>query len=346
MRIVDVANRGLWMPSIIIVGGFYGDEGKGKIVSYIAEKDDSSIAVRGGVGPNAGHSIVWHGRTFRLRMLPSAFVNPKTQLLIGPGVLVNPDVFLKEVKELGVSDRCGLDPLCAIIEQKHIDLDRGSDHLRGKIGTTGTGTGPCNVDRVNRIVRLARDLPELNDYVTDVPLAVNRALEKGENVLVEGTQGTYLSLFHGSYPFVTSKDVTASSIAADVGLGPTNIDKVLTVFKAYVTRVGAGYLKDELSPEEAARRGWAEYGTVTGRQRRAAPFDYDLAKRAVMLNGATEIALTKMDIVYNDVKGVTTFEALPPAAKAFIEKVEAETGVPVTLIGTGPGVNEVIDRRI
>lgn len=333
------------MPSLIVVGGFYGDEGKGKIVSYLARKDDSSIAVRGGVGPNAGHSIVWQGQTFRLRMLPSAFVNPKTRLLIGPGVLVNPEVFLKEVGELGVGDRCGLDPLCAIIEQKHIDLDRGSEHLSGKIGTTGTGTGPCNVDRVNRTVRLARDLPELKHYVTDVPLAVNRALEEGENVLVEGTQGTYLSLFHGSYPYVTSKDVTASSIAADVGLGPTNIDKVLVVFKAYVTRVGAGYLKDELSPEDAAKRGWAEYGTVTGRQRRAAPFDYDLARRAVMLNGATEIALTKMDIVYKEAKGVTTFEALPPIAKTFIEKVEAETRVPVTLIGTGPGVDEVIDRR-
>jgi adenylosuccinate synthase len=89
------------MPSLIVVGGFYGDEGKGKIISYISKKDDSSIAVRGGVGPNAGHSIVWEGKTYRLRMLPSAFVNPRTRLLVGPGVLVNPQVFLKEVEEVG-----------------------------------------------------------------------------------------------------------------------------------------------------------------------------------------------------------------------------------------------------
>jgi len=334
------------MPSLIVVGGFYGDEGKGKIVSHIARRDDCSVAVRGGVGPNAGHSIVWEEKLYRLRMLPSAFVNPKTRLLIGPGVLVNPQVFLKEVEEVKAKGRCGLDPLCAIIEQKHIDQDRSSQHLSGKIGTTGTGTGPCNADRVNRSARLARDLPELTDYLTDVPAAVNEALEKGERVLVEGTQGTFLSLFHGSYPFVTSKDVTASSIAADVGLGPTNVDDVVVVFKAYVTRVGSGFLKGELSPGETVKRGWAEYGTVTGRQRRAAPFDFDLARRAVMLNGATQVALTKLDIVYPECRGVTSYGALPKEARDLIEGIEKETGVPVTLIGTGPSVEEVVDRRV
>ncbi len=333
------------MPSLVLVGGFYGDEGKGKIVSYLAKKDDCTIAVRGGVGPNAGHTIVWEGRTYRLRMLPSAFVNNKTRLQIGPGVLVNPEVFLKEVKELNAEKRCGLDPLCAIIEQKHIDQDKGSKYLSGKIGTTGTGTGPCNSDRINRVAKLARDLPELQSYLIDVPASVNIALANGENIIVEGTQGTFLSLFHGSYPFVTSKDVTASSIAADVGLGPTNVDDVLVVFKAYVTRVGEGFLKEEISPEEAAKRGWAEFGTVTGRQRRAAPFDYDLARRAVMLNGATQIAITNLDHVYQNSMSVTNYGNLPAEAKSFIKKVEDETGVPVTLIGTGPSVEEVVDRR-
>ncbi|MCJ7632608.1 adenylosuccinate synthetase [Candidatus Bathyarchaeota archaeon] len=333
------------MPSLVLVGGFYGDEGKGKIVSYLAKKDDYTIAVRGGVGPNAGHTIVWEGRTYRLRMLPSAFVNKKTRLQIGPGVLVNPEVFLKEVKELNAEKRCSLDPLCAIIEQKHIDQDKGSEYLSSKIGTTGTGTGPCNSDRINRVAKLARDFPELKSYLIDVPASVNAALANGENIIVEGTQGTFLSLFHGSYPFVTSKDVTASSIAADVGLGPTNVDDVLVVFKAYVTRVGEGFLKEELSFEEAAKRGWAEFGTVTRRQRRAAPFDYDLARRAVMLNGATQIAITNLDHVYQNSMSVTNYRELPAEAKSFIKKVEDETDVPVTLIGTGPSVEEVVDRR-
>lgn len=333
------------MPSLVIVGGFYGDEGKGKIVSYLAKKDDYKIAVRGGVGPNAGHSIVWGGKTYRLRMLSSAFVNNTTRLLIGPGILVNPEIFLKEVKELNAEKRSSLDPLCAIIEQKHIDQDKGSEYLSGKIGTTGTGTGPCNADRVNRIVKLARELPELKDYLVDIPVTVNAALDRGEKVLVEGTQGTFLSLFHGSYPFVTSKDVTASSIAADVGLGPTNVDSVLVVFKAYVTRVGEGFLRDELLSEEVAKRGWEEFGAVTGRKRRAAPFDFDLAQRAVMLNGATQIAITKLDIVYPSAMGVTNYRELSSEAKSFIKTVEDETHVPVTLIGTGPSVEGVVDRR-
>jgi len=333
------------MPCMVTVGGFYGDEGKGKVISYLALKDNVAVAARGGVGPNAGHSIVWKGKTYKLRMLPSAFANLETRLLVGPGVLVNPQVFLQEVKDTGTEGRCGLDPLCAIIEQKHIDLDRGSAHLSGTIGTTGTGTGPCNVDRVNRQVKLAREVKELKSYLVDVPLVVNELLRKGRNVLLEGTQGTYLSLFHGSYPYVTSKDVTASSIAADVGVGPTNVDEVVVVFKAYVTRVGAGFLKGELSPEEAAKQGWAEFGTVTGRQRRAAPFDFDLARRAVMLNGATQIALTKMDVVFQKAGGVTEYEGLPKDARDFVESVEKKVKVPVTLIGTGPAVEEVIDRR-
>ncbi len=198
------------MPCTVIVGGFYGDEGKGKIVSYLALKDNIAAAARGGVGPNAGHSIVWKDRTYRLRMLPSAFANPATQLLVGPGVLVNPEVFLQEMKDTETIGRCGLDPLCAIIEQKHIAQDRGSAHLSKEIGTTGAGTGPCNADRVNRSAKLAREVQELTPYLVDVPSVVNGFIEKGENVLLEGTQGTYLSLFHGTYPYVTSKDVTAT----------------------------------------------------------------------------------------------------------------------------------------
>ncbi|MEM2094258.1 MAG: adenylosuccinate synthetase [Candidatus Bathyarchaeia archaeon] len=334
------------MPCTVIVGGFYGDEGKGKIISYLALNDDVAVAARGGVGPNAGHSIVWKNKMYKLRMIPSAFVNPATKLFVGPGVLVNPEIFLQEVKETGTAGRCYVDPLCAIIEEKHIAQDKSSDHLSRKIGTTGSGTGPCNVDRVNRFAKVAREVEKLKPYLTDVPLEVNEFIEKGKNVLIEGTQGTFLSLFHGSYPYVTSKDVTASSIAADVGVGPTNVDEVIVVFKAYVTRVGAGFLKDELPLEEAARRGWAEFGTVTGRQRRAAPFDYDLAQRAVMLNGATQVALTKLDIVFPNAKGVKKYGDLPRDALEFVETVEKRVKAPVTLIGTGPEVEDIIDRRI
>jgi len=276
--------------------------------------------------------------------VPCGFVNHDTRLLIGPGVVVNPEVVLKEVEELGIGERFGLDPQCAIIEPKHIEADR-KGHLKEKIGTTGTGTGPCNSDRALRVAMVAREIPELKEYITDVPSELNGALDAGENILIEGTQGTFISLYHGTYPYVTSNDVCASATCSDVGIGPTRVDEVVLVCKAYVTRVGEGYLEGEISHEEAKKRGWDEYGTVTGRPRRAAPFNYALAKRAAMLNGATQLAVTKLDILYPELRGVSDYDELGPEAVAFIEKVEEEIGLPVTLIGTGPGVKEIIDRR-
>jgi adenylosuccinate synthase len=223
--------------------------------SETAEKGsyDIKVCARGGVGPNAGHTVVDDGVTFKLRMVPCGFVNHDTRLLIGPGVVVNPKIVLKEVKELGIEDRFGIDPQCAIIETKHIEADR-KGHLKEKIGTTGTGTGPCNADRALRVAKMAKDIPELEEYLLDVSSELNEALDAGSNVLLEGTQGTYISLYHGTYPYVTSNDVCASAICSDVGVGPTKVDEVVLVFKAYVTRVGAGYLAGEISHEEAKKR--------------------------------------------------------------------------------------------
>lgn len=332
------------MSCTVVVDGFYGDGGKGKIVSYLAVSDDAAVCVRGGVGPNAGHTVVKDGVKYKLRMVPCGFVNERTLQLIGPGVVVNPEVFLKEVEETDIEGRVGLDPQCAIIEPKHIELDR-KGHLKEKIGTTGTGTGPCNADRAMRTAKMAREIPELEPYIKDVPQLVNDALDRGENVILEGTQGTYISLYHGGYPYVTSNDVCAAAICSDVGVGPTRVDEVVLVCKAYVTRVGAGPLEGEISYEEAKRRGWDEYGTVTGRQRRAAPFNHRLAKRAAMINGATQLAITKLDILYPQCKGASSYDDVPDEGKAFIAEIEEKVGLPVTLIGTGPGVEEIIDRR-
>ena len=196
-----------------------------------------------------------------------------------------------------------------------------------------------------RTLKLAKEIESLSSYIEDVPNAVNSALDSKENVLVEGTQGTHLSLFHGTYPYVTSKDVTASAICSDIGLGPKKVDEVLVIFKAYVTRVGTGPMDNELTPEETSKKGWAEVGTVTGRQRRAAEFDFDLARRAIMLNSATQIAITKLDVLFPDCANKTSFDSLNEEAKSFIKKIEEKLNVPVTLIGTGPQVNDVIDIR-
>ena len=175
---------------------------------------------------------------------------------------------------------------------------------------------------------------------------VNSTIDSGKDVLVEGTQGTFLSLYFGNYPFVTSKDITASAICSDVGIGPKRVDNVVVIFKAFVTRVGEGPFTGELSPEETVNRGWAETGTVTGRTRRAAPFDFELAKKSIMLNSATSIAVTKLDVLYPSARGVTNYNDLDSSAKGFIEKIENELNIQVSLIGTGPEVYETIDRRV
>jgi len=333
------------MGCTIVVDGFYGDTGKGKVISYLAVADDVAVVARAGVGPNAGHTVVRDGRAYKLRMVPCGFVNPKAIMLIGPGVLVNPELVLKEVAETDIENRFGIDPQCAIIEPKHIQLDQTDANLKNTVKTTGTGTGPCNADRVMRIAKMAREIPELKKYLADVPAIANKALDDGKNLLIEGTQGTFISLYYGQYPYVTSKDVCAAAACSDVGIGPTRVTDVVMVLKSYVTRVGGGELAGEISHEEAKKRGWDEYGTVTGRQRRAAPFDYNLARRAKMINGATMIGLTKLDVLFPDCMGAKEYAELGADAKKFVKKIEDEVKLPVSLIGTGPDMDDIIDRR-
>jgi adenylosuccinate synthase len=277
-------------------------------------------------------------------MIPSGFVSKESRLLVGAGVLVNPGILLNEIEITDSKGRVGVDRQCAIIEQRHIDQETQSEHLSKKIGVTKTGVGACNAERVLRSAKLAQDIPELSTLLTDVSEEIGRALEEHRSVLVEGSQGTFLSLYHGTYPYCTGKDVCASAICSDVGIGPTAVDDVVVVFKAFVTRVGEGTLEGQLSEEETRKRGWQEFGTVTRRLRRAAPFNFDLAKKAVRLNGATQAAITKIDVVFPKAARLRRYEDLPSEARTFVGEVEKRLGVPVTLIGTGPSNEDLIDR--
>jgi adenylosuccinate synthase len=277
-------------------------------------------------------------------MVPGGFVNEKCRLLIAPGANVHVGQFLKEVDETNVKNRIGVDNQASIIEEKHSTQDKTNAHLKG-LGTTGWGVGPAIEERVRRTAKLARDIPELKPYLADVGAEVNNALDRKKQVLLEGTQGMLLSFFHGTYPYVTGRDTSASAICSEAGVGPTRVDDVLLVLKSFVTRVGTGPLPGEISKEEAMKRGWFETAAGTGRDRRAAPFNFELARRSVMINGATQIALTKLDAVYPGCKGAKTYEEVPRDAKQFINKVEKETEVPVVFIGTGPDALDLIDRR-
>ncbi len=331
------------MPCTVISGGFWGDEGKGKIISYLALKDKLDFCVRTG-SVNAAHTIWYEGKKYALHMVPGGFVHEKCRLLIAAGSNVHVAQFFKEVEETGVKNRIGIDSQASIIEEKHSTQDKSSAHLKG-LGTTGWGVGPAVEERARRTAKLAKDIPELKPYLADVATEVNKALDVRKKVLLEGTQGVLLSLFHGTYPYVTSRDTSASAICSEAGVGPTKITESVVVLKAFITRVGTGPLPGELTKEEASKRGWFETAAGTGRDRRSAPFNFELAKKAVMLNGATQIALTKLDCIHPESKGVKTFDALPTEARQFVKEIEKQTGAPVALIGNGPEALDIIDRR-
>jgi adenylosuccinate synthase len=331
------------MPCTVITGAFWGDEGKGKIISYIALKDKLDVCLRTG-SVNAAHTVWYQGNRYALHMVPAAFVYEKCRLLIGAGSNVHVAKFLEEVEATNVKNRIGIDHQASIIEEKHSIQDKTNAHLKG-LGTTGWGIGPAIEERVRRTAKLVKDIPELQPYLTDVTTEVNNAIDAGKKVLLEGTQGLMLSLFHGTYPYVTGRDTSASAICSEAGVGPTKVDNVLVVFKAFVTRVGTGPLPGELTKEEALKRGWFETAAGTGRDRRSAPFNFELARKAVMVNGATQAALTKLDVLFPECKGARTYDKLFTEAKQFINEIEKQTEISVVLIGTGPEALDIIDRR-
>lgn len=329
------------MSKNIVVGGQWGDEGKGKIISYLALNDKPEIVARGGVGPNAGHEVNYNGTKYPLRMLPCGFVYEGAKILIGAGVMVNPDVFLKEIELTGTQKRAGVDFRATWLTKDHIARDGASENSQ-KIGSTKTGCGPAVADRVNRIAKTVSECPELKLYLVDVVKEVHAA----KNVLLEGSQGFMLSVLYGSYPFVTSKDVSASTIAADVGLGPKDIDDVIMVIKSYTTRVGGGPLKEEATKEEAEKLGMQEYGTVTGRPRRTSiNLHFDDLKLACQINSATQLAITKLDIRFQGCAGKRKFTDLTKEAQSFVKDVEKKLGVDVVLLGTGKDAEDIVDLR-
>ncbi len=331
------------MPCTVIAGGFWGDEGKGKILSYLVLKEKTDFCVRTG-SVNAAHTIWFQGKRYALHMVPGGFIHNGCRLLVAAGSNVHVAQFLKEVDETKVDGRIGVDNQASIIDEKHSLLDKSNTHLKG-LGTTGWGVGPAIEERVRRTAKVAKDVPELKPYLTDVAVEVNNAIDADKSVLLEGTQGLQLSLFHGTYPYVTGRDTSASAICSEVGVGPTKVDNVIVVLKAFITRVGAGPLPGEMTKEEAIKKGLFETAAGTGRDRRSAPFNFDLAKRAVIIHGATQIALTKLDCLYPECKSAREFESLSKEADQFIDGIERQTKIPVALIGTGPEPMDIIDRR-
>ena len=341
------------MPIIVVVGGQWGDEGKGRIVDLLARK--AKVVARYSAGNNAGHTIVNDRGEFKLHLVPAGIFYPEKTCIIGNGVAVDPEVLLGEIESLqskGIdTTKLVLSDRAQVIMPWHVRLDLLDEKMRGDaaIGTTGKGVGPCFVDKVaRRGIRVSdllrsEDLTErieavldyqnrvitgvyggepvdfkecynryieygrrLAPYVGDVQAIVLDAHRRGEYVLLEGAQGSLLDLDHGTYPYVTSSVPSSSSggAAIGVGIGPTDIQRVVGVFKSYATRVGNGPFPTELFDDTADKLrdhgkeyGRGEYGTTTGRPRRIGWLDAVAARYSVRFNGLAALALTRLDVL-------------------------------------------------
>ena len=338
------------MPVDIVVDGFFGDCGKGKVVAYLALKDNYDITVKAGSGPQSGHTAA---RGKYVQLLPSGFVSENTRLLIGRGTAVNPKIILKEIEKYGTENRTGIDRACTIIEPKHIEQEQ---ELVKRVGSVGVGTGFARVDRILRKAKLAKDVPSLKPYITNVAEEIDKAIENRKKVLLEGTQGYGLGLYNADfYPNVTSQDTTAIQFASDAGVGPKDVGEIYIVFKAFVSRVGQGKgqkpLRTAWTEEEEEKYGIEERGTVSGRKRKLGHFDDEMALEAIKRNTATQGVITNIDRLFKGNDGVTDFDKLTYDAKEFIKaknsllKGKSRHFRGITLYSTGPDPEDIIDAR-
>ena len=315
--------------SIVVVGTQWGDEGKGKIVDYYGEKVDIVARYQG--GNNAGHTVVINGETFKLHFLPSGILRGKFCIL-GNGMVIEPKALIEEIemiKNRGIEPNIMISNRAHVILKKHLEEDAKDK----KIGTTKRGIGPAYTDKIaRRGIRIGDLLDEdymkerlgsiaeeyitygrmLSSYIGDTTTTINELIENGKSIMFEGAQGTYLDIDHGTYPYVTSSNTVSGGACTGTGVGPTKIDKVIGIVKAYTTRVGEGPFPTELNDSvgQKIRDNGKEYGTTTGRPRRCGWFDAVLVRHACMINGVTSIAITKLDVLsgINPIKICTAYE--------------------------------------
>lgn len=336
------------MSVTVIVGGQYGSEGKGKIAGYLAS--EFSLSIRTG-GPNAGHTVEHDGKRYALQSIPCAFVNEACQLAIGAGGIIDTDILLSEIERCNLDhSRLTIDPQAVVIKPEYIGDEV---ELTGLIGSTGKGVGAAVAAKVTRKQAvLARDVPVLAKWIGNVSQLAHRTLDNGHSVCLEGTQGFGLSLHHGTYPFVTSRDTTAGGLCSEAGVGPLDVRHVIMVIRSYPIRVAgnSGPMNEEVTwesvqTESGSPTAIAEYTTVTKRLRRVSRFDLTLVRAAALANSATEIALNFADYIdYND-RNVRDYNSLSAKTRQFIEALESSVNLPITLIGTGPEQGALVDRR-
>jgi adenylosuccinate synthase len=360
----------------VIVGGMYGSEGKGHIAAYLA--NDYEILVRVG-GPNAGHTVSSSSGVYTYHQLPSGARDTNAKLLLGPGMTIFVTDLLKEIAECKITpERLFIDPQAMIIED---DDFASEEELKKNIASTGRGSGAAAARRIllrgkRGAVQLARNIPELRPYVGDkapyrgaIVTHLETAYREGQSILLEGTQGSGLSLFHGLYPYVTSRDTNVAGCLAEAGISPSRVRRILMVVRPTPIRVGdpdggketSGPLKHAvtfaevaihagLDPDEITK---LEITSTTKRPRRVGWFEWDQFRNACVLNAPTDIVLTFADYLNAANKDARRFEQLHIDTIKFIEELERVSQAPVSLINTrfpreeGQKIDlrSVIDRR-
>lgn len=311
--------------NLVVVGAQWGDEGKGKIVDFLAE--DADLIVRFSGGANAGHTIVTGDITYKLHLVPSGIIYPDKRVVLGTGMVIDPAALFEELKTIekqGIDwkGRIFLSDRAHLVLPKYRKEDIELDKNRIKpIGTTGRGIGVTYAHKAHRdgirVCDIINDkkfnsLPEddkeyLKAYRQElslmaVELCSFMAENKNKRILFEGAQGVLLDLDVGTYPFVSSGYSQAAGAAMGGGIGPRAINGVLGVFKAYSTRVGNGPFPSEFKTdtdealENYIRETGREYGVTTGRPRRCGYLDLPALRYACRVNSLDSLILTHLDV--------------------------------------------------
>lgn len=342
----------------VLIGGQYGSEGKGAIAAKIA--NDYRLHVRVG-SHNAGHTIYWRGEKHVMQSIPCGWINPNAIILIGRGALLNMKQLMKELTHIeqyypDFKSRFIIDAEAGILDDKFHEQEGGvNGEMHKRIGSTGEGVGPARVARLNRDPEQFRQFKDVaaeygleNCLWENTPKYIAVAQDMGVNILIEGTQGSALSLLHSHWPYCTSIDTNTAGIISEVGIAPSRVTDVLMVVRTYPIRVAgnSGPMKKEITWEDLSERIGKnmvpEKTTVTKKVRRIAEWDDELFEQSCILNAPTQIALTFADYIDPAIEGATSVGELMKSYKltSFIKKHGLNDGR-LVYVGTGP--NTVVE---
>jgi adenylosuccinate synthase len=332
----------------VLIGGQYGSEGKGQVSAYLSKEYD--VLMRVG-GPNAGHNAAREAGKYTYHSLPSGCREHSGDVLIGPGATVHVEELLGEIADCCITpERIYLDPNTMVITEED---RREEEALKKAIGSTGRGGGSAAARRImGRLepelsTKLARDFDELAPYVKPVQARLQKAYAAGQRILLEGTQGCHLSLFHGPYPYVTSRDTNVAGCLSEAGISPARVDRILMVVRFTPIRVqspengSSGKLKHEtefsIIEEEAGIEedlSKIEKTSTTNKNRRVGWFEWEQFRKACELNAPTDIVLTFADYQKVENRSARRFEQLHVDTIKFVEELERVAQAPVSLINT------------